>query len=71
MFPVPTFLEDSLSLPAEPTLDVLKRYITHLEEEIQNADFRLQYIYRSQSVNVELLDKANAQAEEMSEQLSK
>jgi hypothetical protein len=60
-------LDDVPKTPAEPSLDVLKRYIAHLEQEIQNADFRLQYTYHVRASNADLLSKAKALAEQLGE----
>jgi len=46
----------------EPTPEALQGYIAHLEEELRNTDFRLQFVYHERTSTSALLAEARRQA---------
>ena len=46
----------------EPTPEALQGYIAHLEEEMRNTDFRLQFLYHERTSTSTLLAESRRQA---------
>ena len=65
--PPPAFALDDIvqGPPVEPTLEALQSYMSDLEREVRNFDFRLQYLYHSRTSTLNLLAEAKRQADKL------